>query len=96
MHIIVILHIAPVALVDLSNEPRKLHLVQLLHPVDVEHLQNVDSHHRQCCLAPERLAELESVEVDLVGVGEMRLVLLDVIMNRVEACGAAPLRNFIA
>lgn len=43
MHIVVILHIAPVPFVHLPNEPRKLHLVELGQLVNFEHLRNMES-----------------------------------------------------
>ena len=85
MHIIVILDVAAVALVDLPYEARQLQLIHLRQLVDVEHLQDVDGQNGEGCLPAHDSAELESVELDAVGPGELLFVLLDVVVNRVEA-----------
>lgn len=47
MHVIVVLHTAGVALVDLPYEARQLHLIHLGQFVYVEYLQDVDGENRE-------------------------------------------------
>ena len=85
VHVVMVLNVASVALVNLPDKAGQLCLVHLNELVDFEDLKDVDGQDGQRGLAPQALAVLQRVEVDVVHEGQLLLVLLDVVVDCIDA-----------
>ena len=83
MHVIVILDVASITLVYLTNETRKFSLVHLRQLVDSKHLKDMNSQYGKSSLSSKVTTELKSVEFYSISLSKMLLVLLNVVVNRI-------------
>jgi hypothetical protein len=92
VHIIVVLYIAPVAFVNLTNEARKLHLIQLGKMINFELFRNVNGDCRESSFATQLFTDVKGVEFDGVRLVKNLSVLSDVLLDRVYTGRSARLR----
>ena len=85
MHVIVILNVAPVSFVDLSNEARQLGLVHLRQLIYAKILEDVERDHRQRRFSAHVATKAQCVEIHVLDLLQDLSIILNIVLYSVEA-----------